>query len=44
LASVAHGVVPSEAHQKLVGQTDVTTGEASSYSVNMDFRVSTSDA
>jgi autotransporter translocation and assembly factor TamB len=44
LASIAHRVVPSEVRQKLVGQTDVTTGEASSYSINMDFRVSTSDA
>jgi len=36
--------VPSEVLQKLVGQTGVTTGVASSYSINMDFRVSTPGA
>jgi hypothetical protein len=41
LAERSPQVVPYEVHQKLVGQTGVTTGQASSYSVNMDFRVST---
>ena len=41
--SVAHRVVPFEARQALVSLTDVTIGEASSYGINMDFRVSTPD-
>jgi hypothetical protein len=43
LAERSPRVFPFEVHQKLVGKTDVTIGEASSYSVNMDFRVSTPD-
>jgi hypothetical protein len=44
LTSVAYGVVPFEVHQKLVDQTGVSTGQISSSSVDMDFRVSTPDA
>jgi len=44
LAERSPRVVPVEVHQQLVSQTGVATGEASSYSVNMDSRVSTSYA
>jgi len=43
LAERSPRVVPFEVRQKLVGQTDVTIGEASSFSINMDFRVSIPD-
>jgi len=44
LAERSPRVVPIEVLLSLGGQTGVATGEASSYSVNMDFRVSTPDA